>query len=135
MHPTTRKNLKTNILRIALIVGAVGDIGIAIFCWFFQALLGPVLDVPTKDPALTTIAGGEYLIVGILYILAYRNLKQYRPLLWLFAIDQLFAIVLPLLEMSRGNAIISWKTLGPMPLNAILLGIYVWGTRLRSETA
>ena len=125
--------MKTKILRISLIVGAVGDLGIAIFCWFFQSLLGPVLDVPTKDPALTTIAGGEYLIVGLLYVLAYRDLPRYRMLLWFFALDQLFAIVLPLLEMSRGNAIVSWKTLGPMPLNAILLGLYLWGAR-RSDT-
>ncbi len=126
--------MKTKILRVALIVGAVGDIGIAIFCWFFQSLLGPVLDVPTKDPAHTTIAGGEYLIVGLLYVVAYRNLPRYRVLLWLFALDQLFAIVLPLLEMSRGNAIVSWKTLGPMPLNAILLGLFIFGAR-RSEEA
>jgi len=121
--------MKTKILRIALIVGAVGDIGIALFCWFFQSQLGPILDVPTKDPALTTIAGGEYLIVGLLYILAYRDLPKYRPLLWLFALDQLLAIALPLLEMSRGNAIVSWKTLGPMPLNAVLLTLYMWGSR------
>lgn len=123
--------MKNTVLRISLIVGAVGDIGIAIFCWFFQSLLGPVLDVPTKDPALTTIAGGEYLIVGMLYVLAYRDLRRSRPLFWLFALDQFFAIVLPLLEMGRGNAIVSWKTLGPMPLNAVLCGLYLWGARDR----
>ena len=47
------------VLRIAIAIGLLVDVTVAILALFFQPLLGPLLDVPTKDPALTTIAG-EY---------------------------------------------------------------------------
>ncbi len=53
----------TRLLRVALWIGAVVDGVVAVLALFFQPLLGPLLDVPVKDPALTTIAGGEYVVL------------------------------------------------------------------------
>jgi hypothetical protein len=94
-------------------------------------LLGPLLDVPTKDPALTTIAGGEYVVVASIYAVLLRDLKKYRVLLWLIALDQAFAAILPAYEIARGHVVATWKTIGPIPFNAALAAIYVAGARTK----
>ncbi len=117
------------LLRAALAVGAIVDASVAILSLFFQPLLGPLLDVPTRDPALTTIAGGEFAVVALLYIFILRDIDKYRALLWLVALDQVLAIVLPGIEMARGHFAVTFKTVGPMPLNAILAAIFLAGLR------
>jgi hypothetical protein len=119
--------MNDRILRIALVIGAVIDGGIAIVCLFFQPLSGPLTDIPVKDPAFATFAGGEFLVVALLYLLILRNLERYRLLLWIVALDQVLAIVLPAQEIARGNIVATWKTIGPMPLSALLAAAYVWG--------
>jgi hypothetical protein len=117
------------LLRAALVVGAIVDASVALLSIFFQPLLGPLLDVPTRDPALTTIAGGEFALVALLYIFILRDVEKYRALLWLVALDQVLAIVLPGIEMLRGHFAVTFKTIGPMPLNAILAAIFLAGLR------
>lgn len=112
------------LLRAAIALGAIVDAGVAILALFFQSLLGPLFDIPTKDPALTTIAGGEYVVVTLVYVLLLRDLERYRALLWLIALDQLFAGLIPALEISRGHVVATWKTIGPIPLNLLLSAIY-----------
>ncbi len=116
-------------LRIAIAIGLLVDATVAILALFFQPLLGPLLDVPTKDPALTTIAGGEYVVVASIYAILLRDLKKYRVLLWLIALDQAFAAILPAYEIARGHVVATWKTIGPIPFNAALAAIYVAGAR------
>ncbi len=117
----------TRLLRVALWIGAVVDGVVAVLALFFQPLLGPLLDVPVKDPALTTIAGGEYVVLTGLYVFLVRDVARYRPLLWLVALDQLFGGAIPALEVARGHVVASWKTLGPIPFNVALAAIYVAG--------
>jgi hypothetical protein len=117
-----------NALRIAVAIGLCIDTGVAILALFFQAQLGPLLDIPLKDPALTTIAGGEYVVVALIYVAVLRDPQRYGPLLWLCALDQACAAVLPAIEIARGNVVATYKTIGPIPFNALLTGVYLWGT-------
>ncbi|GAC1566912.1 MAG: hypothetical protein NVS2B3_02240 [Vulcanimicrobiaceae bacterium] len=102
---------------------------VAILALFFQSLLGPLFNIPTKDPALTTIAGGEYVVVTLVYGLLLRDLERYSGLLWLVALDQLFAGLLPALEIARGHVVATWKTLGPIPFNLVLAAVYAIAAR------
>ncbi len=114
-------------MRVALIVGACVDGSVAILALFFQPLLGPLLDVPTKDPALTTIVGGEFVVVALVYVAIARDFARFAPLLWIVALDQLFAVALPALEIARGHVPATWKTIAPMPFDLALAAIYAWG--------
>jgi hypothetical protein len=116
-------------VKLALAVGVVVDATVAVLALFFQPLLGPLFDIPTKDPALTTIAGGEYVVVTLVYVLLLRDLERFRPLLWLVALDQAFAALLPGLEIARGHVVATWKTIGPIPFNALLAVVYVTAAR------
>jgi len=117
------------LLQIALGIGVAIDLGTALLCFFGQSLFQALLDVPLHDPAIATIAGGEYLVLAFVYLLALRDPVRFRPLLWLCALDQTCAIVLPLVTICLGQVPASWKTLGPMPFQAILVLIYVLGLR------
>ncbi len=121
-------------LRAALAIGALVDAGVAILALFFQPLLGPLFDIPTKDPALTTIAGGEYVVVTLIYVLILRDTRRFAPFLWLVALDQFFAAVIPAWEISRGHVVATWKTIGPIPLNLILATVYGLAARTRPRT-
>ncbi|MBD5654205.1 MAG: hypothetical protein IAI50_03365 [Candidatus Eremiobacteraeota bacterium] len=123
--------MPAQLLRVAIGIGAAVDFGVAILAIFFQPLLGPLLDVPTKDPALTTIAGGEYLVVTLIYIVLLRDLRRYGILLWLVALDQLLAAVIPSIAIARGQVVASWKTLLPVPFNLALAAIYAVAARER----
>jgi len=122
------------VLRAALAIGALVDAGVAILALFFQPLLGPLFDIPTKDPALTTIAGGEYVVVTLIYVLILRDTRRFAPFLWLVALDQFFAAVIPAWEISRGHVVATWKTIGPIPLNLILATVYGLAARTRPRT-
>jgi hypothetical protein len=116
-------------LRIALAIGLCIDLGVAIISLLAQGLVEPVFGVPLRDPALTLISGGEYLVVACVYLLALRDPARYRALLWLCALDQVLAIVLPLSTILRGEIDASWKTLGPLPLQFALALIYAIAAR------
>jgi hypothetical protein len=119
------------IVRVALAIGGIVDLGVAILALFFQPLLGPLLDVPTKDPALTTIAGGEFLIVALIYGLLLRDLDRFKPFLWLVFLDQLFAAVLVIYTIAIGEVAGTWKTIGPIPLNVLLAAIFAIAARAK----
>jgi hypothetical protein len=93
------------LLRVAIAIGAVIDATVAVLALFFQPLLGPVFDIPLKDPALTTIAGGEYVVVTLLYVALLRDLERFRGLLWLIAIDQALAAIIPAYTIVRGEVV------------------------------
>jgi len=114
------------VLRIALVIGACIDLFVAVLALFAQQLLGPLLDIPVKDATLTAIAGGEFAVVGLLYVVILRDIERFRPLLWLVALDQLFAALIPGAAIVRGDLIGTWKTVGPIPVNVILCAIFVW---------
>ena len=117
----------TLVLRIALAIGFCIDVYVAALSLFAPQLIPPLLDIPVKDPALVTIAGGEYAVVALVYLLAFRYPRRFRALLWLCALDQAFAVALPALAVAHGQLPASWKIVGPLPLSTLLAAIYVAG--------
>ena len=116
-------------LRIALAIGFCIDAGVGMLCLVAQPLLQPLLDIPVKDPAVTTIAGGELIVAAGIYAFVLFDLQRWRPLLWLCALDQTLGVLLPAIEIARGHAPATLKTLGPMPLQLVLIVVYVLGAR------
>jgi hypothetical protein len=119
------------VLRVALLCGLAIDAGVGLLALFAQPLMQPLLDLPLKDPALTTILGGELLVVAGVYAIVLRDPPRWRPLLWLCASDQFLGVLLPALEIARGHAPATIKTLGPMPFQLALVAVFIAGT-LRS---
>jgi hypothetical protein len=117
------------VLRIALAIGFCIDFFVGLLCVVAQPLLQPLLDIPVRDPAVTTIAGGELLVAAGIYAFVLRDPRRWQPLLWLCALDQTFGVVLPALEIAHGHAPATLKTLGPMPLQLLLVAVYVAGAR------
>ena len=116
-------------LRIALLIGFGIDAGVGLLCLVAQPLLQPLLDIPVKDLAVTTIAGGELVVASVIYALVLRDGPRWQPLLWLCALDQFFGALLPALEIAHGHAPATFKTLAPIPLQLILVAIYIAGAR------
>jgi hypothetical protein len=91
------------------------------------------VDLPVKDPALVSIAGGEFAVAAGIYGLVFRDPERFRPLLWLCALDQLFAVVLPGLAIVSGHIPATVKTVGPLPLQLLLAAFFAFGaTQKRS---
>jgi hypothetical protein len=139
MPSSARRNVRTAgaplsriafaVLHVALGLGFCIDAFVGILCLFAQPLLLPLLDLPVKDPAVTTIAGGELLVAAGIYAFVLSDTVRWRPLLWLCALDQAFGALLPAIEIARGHAPATWKTLGPVPLQLILCGIFIASAR------
>jgi hypothetical protein len=117
------------VLRIALVIGFCIDASVGVLCLVAQPLLQPLLDIPVRDPAVTTIAGGELVVAAGIYAFVLRDPRRWRPLLWLCALDQFFGVLLPAIEIAHGHAPATLKTLGPMPLQLVLVAVYVAGAR------
>ena len=117
----------TLILRVALAIGFCIDVYVAALSLFAPRLIPPLLDIPVHDPTLVTIAGGEYAVAALVYLLALRDPRRFQPLLWLCALDQAFAVVLPALAVVHGQLPPSWKIVAPLPVSALLAAIYVVG--------
>jgi hypothetical protein len=115
------------VLRVALLCGFAIDAGVGSLALFAQPLMQPLLDLPLKDPALTTILGGELLVVAGVYAIVLRDPVRWRPLLWLCALDQFLGVLLPALEIVRGHAPATMKTLGPMPFQLALVAVFITG--------
>lgn len=113
------------ILRIALAIGCAIDCYVAALSLFAPQLIEPLLDIPVHDPTLAQIAGGEYVVAALCYALALRDPVRFRALLWVCALDQAFAVVLPALGVARGQLPASWKIIAPIPFDALLGAIYV----------
>jgi hypothetical protein len=114
-------------LRIALGAGFLIDAYVGLVALFAQRLLPKLLDVPLKDPTLATLLGGELLVAAAVYAFPLRDPIRFKPLLWVCAVDQLFGVTLPLYEMSRGALPATMKTVGPMPLQLLLVAVYIAG--------
>jgi hypothetical protein len=123
------------VVRVALVIGFCIDAFVGVLCLVAQPLLQPLLDIPVKDPAVTTIAGGELLVAAGIYAFVFRDPQRWRPLLWLCALDQFFGVLLPAIEIARGHAPATLKTLGPMPLQLVLVAVYVAGARWAGRPA
>ncbi len=117
------------VLRIALAIGILVDGGVGILCLFFQPLVGPLVGVPLHDPPIARFLGGELIVVACLYAILARDPLRYPQLLWLCALDQTFAALLPMIELSSGSIPASWQTIGPIPFSLLLASIYGYGAR------
>jgi len=114
-------------LPIALVAGFLIDGIVGILCIVAQPLLGPLLGVPVRDPAITAFLGGELIVASIVYALAFSDVTRWRPLLWLCALDQTLGVLIPAIQIALGHVPATLQTLGPMPLQLGLVGIYVAG--------
>lgn len=114
-------------LRVALAIAFCIDVYVAALSLFAPRLIEPLLDIPVHDPLLAQLAGGEYLVAALVYALAFRDPARFRALLWLCALDQLFAVVLPALAVARGALPPSWKIVAPIPVQALFALVFVVG--------
>jgi hypothetical protein len=121
----------TLLLRVALAIGLAIDLYVAILSLFAPQLIQPLLDIPVHDATLAQVAGGEYAVVALCYAIALRDPRRYRVLLWICALDQTFAVVLPALAIVRGQLPATWKIIAPIPFQALLALVFVGGARTR----
>jgi hypothetical protein len=108
----------TVVVRIGLAIGGAIDLYVGVLSLFAPQLIQPLLDIPVKDPTAVQFAGGEFVV-------AFRDPVRFRPLLWLCALDQLFAVVLPALALAHGALPATWKIVAPIPFQALLLVLFV----------
>jgi hypothetical protein len=121
--------MMATILRPALVLGAAIDAFVGIVTMFFPAATAPLFDIPDHDPTIAFLGGGELIVATFLYLAILRNVTRFRPLLWIVALDQLFAALLPAVEILRGQLPATIKIVGPMPLSLALAVIYAVAAR------
>jgi hypothetical protein len=123
-------------LRIGLAIGFAIDAYVGVLSLFAPQLITPLLDIPMHDPTIARIAGGEYVVAALVYAVVFREPRRYRALLWLCALDQAFAVVMPALAVVHGEIPNSWKIVAPIPFQALLAVLFVAGAlRLRRPDA
>jgi hypothetical protein len=83
------------------------------------------------DPALVRLAGGEYVVAALLYAVAIRDPRRFAALLWLCALDQAFAVVMPALAAAHGEIPSTWKVIAPIPFQALLAVLFAFGAMRR----
>jgi hypothetical protein len=116
----------TAALRIALAIGFCIDAYVGLLSLFAPQLITPLLDIPLHDPAVVQLAAGEYLVAALVYALAFRDPHRSRALLWLCALDQLFAVVMPALGVAHGTLPNTWKIVAPIPFQALLVLLFAY---------
>jgi hypothetical protein len=116
-------------LRIALIAGFCIDAFVGVLCIVGQPWLGPLLGVPVKDPAITAFLGGELLVASVVYALVFVDTARWGALLWLCALDQTLGVAIPAAQIALGNVPATLQTIGPMPLQLILVALDLIGAR------
>jgi hypothetical protein len=121
--------MAANVLRVALVIGALIDFFVAIVVMLFPQSSAALFDIPVRDQTAALLGGGELLVAGCIYVLILRDVERFRPFLWLVALDQLFAALLPGIEVLRGHLPATFKILAPMPLNLALVAVYVLAAR------
>jgi hypothetical protein len=117
------------ILRPALALGAAIDGFVGVVSMLFPAATGPLFDIPNHDPVFAFLGGGELIVMTFVYVAILCNLTRFRPLLWVVALDQLFAALLPAIEILRGQLPATIKIVGPMPLSLALAVIFIVAAR------
>ena len=113
------------LLRVALAIAFLVDFGVGAVALFAPQLMQPLFDVPLKDLMTAQIAGGEFIVASLVYAFAFRDPVRFRALLWICALDQLFAVVLPALGIARGDIPGTWKVVAPIPFQALLAILFV----------
>ena len=114
----------TLLVRIGLAIGFAIDLYVGVLAIFAPQLIPPLLDIPMRDPLLAQLAGGEFVVVALIYAVAFRDPHRFRVLLWLCALDQLIAVVMPTLAIARGALPSTWKIVGPIPVQAALTVVF-----------
>ncbi|HEX3466021.1 MAG TPA: hypothetical protein VHS78_18380 [Candidatus Elarobacter sp.] len=114
------RDLFTTIVRIALAIGFLIDLYVGLLAVFAPRLMTPLLDIPMRDPMIAQFAGAEFVVVALVYAVAFRDPARFRALLWLCALDQAFAVVMPSLAIAHGAVPASWKIVAPIPFQALL---------------
>ena len=112
-------------VRIGLAIGCAIDAYVGVLSLFAPQLIPPLLDIPVKDPTVVQLAGGEFVVAALVYAVAFRDPVRFRALLWVCALDQLFAVVLPALAVAHGALPATWKIVAPIPFQALLAGLFV----------
>ena len=122
-------------LRIILIIGLAIDAYVGLLSLFAPMLIPPLLDVPLHDPQIVRLAGGEYIVAALVYALALRAPLASRPLLWLCALDQAFAVVMPAIGVIDGDLPNSWKIIAPIPMQAVFAFFFVYAALRKPKSA
>jgi hypothetical protein len=117
-------NRFTLVVRVALAIGFLIDGSVGMISLFAPGLIQPLFDIPVKDATFAPIAGAEFIVAAGMYALTFADPTRFRPLLWLCALDQVFAVVLPALAVARGDFPATWKVVAPIPLSALLVLVY-----------
>jgi len=123
----TKRDVFTLIVRISLAIGFLIDFYVGLLALFAPQLMTPLLDIPVRDPLLAQFAGPEFIVASLIYAIAFRDPARFRILLWLCALDQAFAVVMPSLALAHGAVPASWKIIAPIPVQAlfaILFAVY-----------
>jgi hypothetical protein len=120
----TKRDVFTLVVRIALAIGFLIDFYVGLLALFAPQLLTPLLDLPMRDPLLAQLAGPEFVVAALVYAVAFRDPARYRVLLWLCALDQAFAVVMPTLALAHGAVPASWKIVAPIPLQALMAIVF-----------
>jgi hypothetical protein len=125
----------TVVLRAALALGFCIDAYVGLLSLFAPQLIPSLLDIPVHDPELVRIAGGEYVVAALLYLLAFAEPRRLRVLLWLCALDQAFAVAMPALAVAHGTIPSTWATVAPIPFQALLGIVFALGALRRRKPA
>lgn len=115
----------TRILRVALVIGFCIDAFVGLVCLFAPALVQPLFDIPVKEALAIELAGPEFIVAALVYAVAFSDPKRFRPLLWLCALDQFFAVILPVVGVALGTLPASFKIVAPIPLSALLVVVFI----------
>jgi hypothetical protein len=115
----------TVIVRIGLAIGGAIDAYVGAIALFAPRLMQPLFDIPVKDATVAQFAGGELVVAALVYAVAFRDPVSFRALLWICALDQVFAVVLPALAVAHGEFPATWKIVAPIPLQALLAILFV----------
>ena len=117
----------TTVVRAVLALGFLIDLYVGLLALFAPQLMTPLLDIPMRDPLIAQFAGAEFVVVALVYAIAFRDPQRFRALLWLCALDQAIAVVMPTLAVTHGAVPASWKIVAPIPVQAvfaIVLAVY-----------
>lgn len=112
------------VVRIALAIGFLIDVYVGLLALFAPQLMTPLLDIPVRDALTAHFAGAELVVAGLIYAVAFRDPVRFRPLLWVCALDQAFAVVLPWLAIAHGEVPGTWKVVAPIPLQAVMAVVF-----------
>jgi len=119
-----KRDVFTLVVRVALAIGFLIDLYVGLLAIFAPQFIPPLLDIPMHDPTLAGLGGAELIVVALIYVVAFRDPARFRVLFWLCALDQAFAVVMPWLAIVHGAVPASWKTVAPIPVQAVMAIVF-----------